>query len=196
MTEGAKTEPNYLKKLCDRLKLSTTDVEILHPNGTDPITLTNKAIELRNARKKRAKKGLAIDYDEVWVVFDLEKPHDERRKLAVAAMALRDVGSIKFAVSNPCFEFWLLLHEEYTTAPFPDCDSVIKRLIKQWPGYSKGQSPDLAFLEKIPVAVTHAKRCRKHHEDSAGDGNPSTQVDLLTRSLNTATRPYLQLKLA
>lgn len=196
VTEGEKTEPNYLKALRDRLQLNAADVKILHPEGTDPITLTKKAIELRDARKKAAKKGFAIAYDEVWVVFDLEKPHDERRKLAVQAMAMKGAARIRFAVSDPCFEFWLLLHGEYTSSPFADCDSVVKRLEKHWPAYAKGQPPSEPFLRRLPVAVTNAQRCRQHHEACGGNGNPSTKVDVLARSLNSATRGHFQFTLS
>ena len=194
VTEGEKTEPNYFRALRNRLELAAADVEILHPTGTDPLTLTRAAIQIRDERKKQAKKGFSVAYDEVWVVFDLEKPHDERRKLAVAAMALKEAAGIKFAFSDPCFEFWLLLHEEFTTAPFADCDQVIQRLEVHWRNYSKGLSPTPEFLEKIPTAVLNAERCRKHHETSGGDGNPSTQVDILARHLNSATRSHVQFK--
>ena len=194
VTEGKKTEPNYFLALRNRLQLAAADVEILHPDGTDPITLTRAAIELRDVRRKQAKKGFKIAYDEVWVVFDLEKPHDERRKLAAEAMRIKEAAAIKFAFSDPSFEFWLLLHEEYTTAPLEDCDKVIKRLVAFWENYAKGQSPAPGFLEKTPVAVAHAERCRKHHESSGGDGNPSTNVDILVRQLNTATRGHCQFK--
>ena len=111
-------------------------------------------------------------------------------------MGMKEATGIRFAVSDPCFEFWLLLHGEYTTSSFPDCDSVIKRLEKHWPAYSKGHPPSLPFLEKLPVAVTNAQRCREHHETSGGDGNPSTKVDILAKSLNAATRSHLQFQLA
>jgi hypothetical protein len=196
VTEGEKTEPNYFRLLRNRLQLAATDVEILHPEGTDPLTLTRAAIEIRDERKKWAKKGFNVAYDEVWVVFDLEKPHDERRKLAVQAMKMKEAAGINFAFSDPAFEFWLLLHEEYTTAPFDDCGRVIKRLEAFWKNYAKGLSPTLEFLEKIPVAVVNSERCRKHHEASGGDGNPSTKVDILVRHLNSATRSHCQFKLA
>ena len=148
-------------------------MEILHPEGTDPLTLTHEAIRIRDERKEFAEKGFAIPYDEVWVVFDLEKPHGNRRKRAVQAKNLKEAKGIKFALSDPCFEFWLLLHEEYTTASFEDCHKVIKQLEAHWKNYSKGQSPTPEFLGKIPIAVVHAERCRKRHETSGGDGNPS-----------------------
>lgn len=195
VTEGIRTEPNYLKALRDRLQLSAAEVEVCHPNGTDPLTLTNSAIQLSKARAKEAKNGFAIAYDEVWVVLDLEEPHAERRKLALKAMGMKEAAGIRFAISDPAFEFWLLLHEEYTTSPFPDCNGVTRRLRVHWPSYSKGEAPSVEFLGKMPDAVRRARQCREHHQACDGDGNPSTDVDLLVTSMNAATRPHLQFHL-
>jgi len=79
VSEGEKTEPNYFRSLQKYLRLAAADVDIEHPEGTDPLTLTRAAIDLRDQRKKLTKKGFAVAYDEVWGVFDLEKPHDQRR---------------------------------------------------------------------------------------------------------------------
>ncbi len=193
VTEGEKTEPNYFKALRDLLQLSATDVEILHPPGTDPLTLVQKAIELKDIRKSDSKKGLKIPYDEVWIVYDLEKPHDQRRDIAQRAIEIGKPKGIKFGESDPCFEFWLLLHEEFTTAPFEDCHAVIVRLRTYWPNYLKGEIPSEKFIRKLPDAIERAQRCRKHHHDSNGDGNPGTKVDILTSILNQATRPHLRL---
>ncbi|MDO5287754.1 MAG: RloB family protein, partial [Actinomycetia bacterium] len=48
------------------------------------------------------------DVDEYWCVFDVEapKPHGDLRKALEGAKG----GRIRLAVSNPCFELWLLLH--------------------------------------------------------------------------------------
>jgi len=196
VTEGEKTEPNYFIKLRDRFHLSVADVIIHHPAGTDPITLTKRAIELRDVRQKEVKQGsFDIAYDEVWVVFDLEKPNDQRRDLARQAMTMKGASGIRFAVSDPAFEYWLLLHEKYTTSPFNGCDDVIKRLRRYWPDYAKAQVPSDEFIKKIPTAVVNAERCRAHHEASGGEGNPSTKVDILVRSLNGATREHFRFSL-
>jgi hypothetical protein len=122
VTEGKKTEPNYLEALRKRLELSAAEVVIEHPDGTDP---------------------------------------------------------------------------EFTTSPFADCDSVARRLKKKyWPGYSKGAKPSAEFLKKLPFAVLNAQRCRNHHKACRGSGNPSTKVDKLVKSLNSATRRDLQFPLA
>jgi hypothetical protein len=192
VTEGEKTEPNYFKKLRDRLNLKGNVVEVVHPEGTDPLTLTKDAIQRRDARQKEAiKSSTIVAYDEVWVVFDLEKPHDQRRKLAQQAKALKGVRGIHFAVSDPAFEYWLLLHWKYTTAPFADCEAVCKRLKNHWPNYGKELVPGPECIENLPTAIRHAERCRQHHENCGGAGNPSTEVDKLARELNNAARkPY------
>lgn len=192
VTEGEKTEPNYMTALRDQLRLKAAEVEIIHLKGTDPLSLTQKAWELREARKKAAKNGFVVEYDEVWVVFDLETATSSHRNKAEQAQAAKEFTGIRFAFSDPSFEYWLLLHEEYTTSNFPDSASVEKRFktIPTLNDYSKGKwKPNQEFLLKLPDAITHAERCRQSHEKSGGDGNPSTHVDKLALNLNEAANP-------
>jgi hypothetical protein len=194
VTEGKKTEPNYFEKLREHLRL--TSLKVVHPEGTDPVTLTKNAIALRDKQKQEAKKrDDIVPFDEVWVVFDLEKPHDQRRELAQKAIDFGKPKGIRFAKSDPCFEYWLLLHWRYTTAPFACCDDVIKSLKFHWADYDKGFIPDIDCIEKFPMAVKNAERCRKFHEDCGSAGNPSTSIDSLVRELNKAARVscYVQL---
>jgi RloB-like protein len=192
VTEGEKTEPNYFNKLRDRLNLPVDVVEVIHPEGTDPITLTEAAIQHRDDRQKKAIKSFTtVAYDEVWVVFDLEKTHDQRRQLAKKAKNLKGAKGIHFAESDPAFEYWLLLHWEYTTAPFADCGDVCKRLKNHWPNYGKELVPGPECIENLPTAIKHAELCRQHHQNCGGTSNPSTEVDKLVQELNDAARkPY------
>lgn len=195
VTEGKKSEPNYLKSLCKHLDLAPPSVTVTHPDATDPLTLTKEAMRQRAKQAKAKKDGLGEEYDEVWVVYDLEGVHDERRKLDRQARALPKARGIRFAVSESCFEFWLLLHHKLTTTSFENCRAVVKRLKRNWRDYEKGLSPRAEFIEKTPTAVANSEKCRKHHRDSGGDGNPSTEMDFLVRSLNEATNEERQLKL-
>ena len=196
VTEGKKTEPNYLYAIRQRLHLTALEVEIVHPEGTDPITLTTEAIKLKDERKKLAKKGAVIEYDEIWVVFDLEKASDQRRDLARQAQDIASKNHIKFAISDPCFEYWLLLHVEYTTSPFSCCDNVVSKLRKHVDVYVKSEPLGPHFIDNIPFAVANAERCRLHHDTCEGNRNPCTNVDELIRSLNNATRSHLRFVLA
>ena len=199
VTEGEETEPNYFHALKKHLQLSNADVEVIHPPATDPISLTDAAIKLRNERARRAKNdSWSVKYDEVWVVYDLEQTHDQRRRLARKAAPKQRAQGIRMAESDPCFEYWFLLHEEYTTRPFPDADSVIKYLRNRhadWKNYGKSAPVPQPLMGKTPSAVKNAEQCRRHHRETRGDRNPSTDVDILVRSLNAATRRHLQFKL-
>lgn len=105
VTEGEKTEPNYFKALIRHLRLAPADVDFDSPPATDPLNLVLRADDLRAARKKAAKSGPQVEYDEVWVVFDLEKTHDERKRLAKQAMTRKEAKGMMFAISDPCFEY-------------------------------------------------------------------------------------------
>ena len=198
VTEGEVTEKKYFEALCRKLDLKASRVKVVHPEGTDPITLTKAAISLRKAREKEAKRSpVLVPFKEVWVVFDLEQQHDERRVQAKKAQGIGGKG-IKFIESDPSFEYWRLLHEEdcYTTKFFPDKKAVITELSKKLGyKYDSNEAPTVETLNKIPIAVKHAQRCRKYHEDSGGNTNPSTNVDLLVRSMNEASIPTRQLDL-
>ena len=122
VTEGEKTEPLYFAAIKKRLRLNTAEGKIVSPAGTDPMTLVDEAIKRAQERSRLAKKSDEIvPYDDVWVVFDLESAHDVRREQAKVAKTIGLKRGNKFAPSDPAFEFWLLLHETYTTRPFADC---------------------------------------------------------------------------
>ena len=61
VTEGSKTEPNYFKALRDRLRLVAADVDIEHPEGTDPIVLTQHAITRRDERRLKPHEALRLN---------------------------------------------------------------------------------------------------------------------------------------
>ena len=152
VTEGAKTEPNYFEKFREFLGLKSIDVKIVHPEGTDPKTLVHAAINLKSKNEKEAKRQQeringVVKYDEVWVVFDLEKTHDERRRLAREARDQAKAQNIQVAYSDPSFEYWLLLHLNDTTAPLKDSDEAVKRLKKHWPEYEKNKEFSSEFIE-------------------------------------------------
>lgn len=184
VTEGQNTEVNYFTAVRNKLRLSATDIRVIHPDGTDPNTLTKEAIKLRNRQKKKDPDNT---FDEVWVVFDLEKTHDERRQQATSAKQVKGARGIKFAESDPSFEFWRLLHETYTSKGFDSGDAVLKELQREVPSYTKSEVPSAETLDKIPTAIKHAQRLRKDNEKS-GRTNPTTNVDLLVRSMNEAAR--------
>ncbi|NJO12166.1 MAG: RloB domain-containing protein [Gammaproteobacteria bacterium] len=104
--------------------------------------------------------------------------------------------NVCLAISNPCFEFWYVLHEVYTTAQFRDCDAVIARLRQYREGYAKNCPVPEDLLEKLPAAYRNAHRCDQYHTACNGDGNPSTCMYLLAKALNDVARPNFRFVLA
>lgn len=190
VSEGVVTEPQYLVALRNHLRLHSTDVEIVHGGATDPVNIVDHALKLRKARQKAARKDRTVAYDEVWCVFDAEGP-PRRENLARAVDRAKATG-VFVALSHPCFEYWLVLHETYTTATFADYEAVKRRLREFHPEYDKHVPTDLLIPEKVPTAVTHARRVRIDHQRT-GTTTPVTEMDLLVVSMNEATREHLRI---
>jgi hypothetical protein len=103
-------------------------------------------------------------------------------------VAARQNG-LKIAMSSPCFEYWLILHFEYTTGYMCTHQEVARRLKRHIPDYDKSSPPTEVLLSKIADAVDHAARCRPEQDKSASE-IPRTDVDLLVRVMDTATRNH------
>lgn len=102
----------------------------------------------------------ADEFDEVWCVVD----SDEFELEPVAARAA-DLD-VQLAVSNPCFELWLLPHHQDCTAPMCEARAVMRQLIRHVPGYQKN---GLRFAD-FEAGVLDAVR-RAEHLDPTGCGH-------------------------
>lgn len=124
MCGGERTEPAYLTALKRSLRNPRVHIRIMASGGSpvDMVLLADK--------KARAEPD---EYDQVWCVVDVDQ-----FDVAVAAESSAAIG-VELAVSNPCFEFWLLLHHKNCAAPLPCCKDVMTRLRKCLPGYDLRQ---------------------------------------------------------
>lgn len=202
LTEGGVTEPVYFETVKAKLALATVEIEIIGSGMGDPRKLAEEALKLRKRRKRAAKQNelgfnQAPDFDELWIVFDTDVPVEHGRYHDGVCFA--HSNSVQTAESTPCFEYWLLIHFCYTTAPMPKCADVIPKLEKQLgASYSKNAKESAQLIppmvEKLETACEHALRVRKHHEEAGTDEppNPSTRVDLLIDALNGAASPANQ----
>lgn len=105
--EGEASEPDYINAL-KRLPHVQRNVAInieLDPERGVPKTLVERA----SARLKSDP-----EIDECWCVFDVEWPRHHPNLDRALRMAA--ANGIKVAVSNPCFELWLILHFQDQTA--------------------------------------------------------------------------------
>lgn len=187
VTEGEKTEPKYFQALAASRRMN--GVRVRHPEGTDPMTLVDYAIEIQNDSEN--------SYDEIWVVFDYEGPQNQRRRIANNAVQRAQASGIFVATSNPCFEYWLALHSEYSTKPHASCDKLTK-------AYNKSKRQDMKLrksmsmselVNHVDIAVAHAAKCHKHHEDTCVKQDPSTwnpysSIHILVQKLMQSAVPF------
>lgn len=122
--EGEKTEPQYIRAYiqfkhpnCARLKKAEVPVEIKDTSKNTPIQLVNEAIKLVHHKD--------FDGDEVWVVYDRESPQKYSDALHQKAYSEAINNGVKVALSNVCFEYWLLLHLADSAPAMSNCDSLI-----------------------------------------------------------------------
>jgi hypothetical protein len=163
VTEGSKSEPNYLGELCSRLRLNSANVAVLNGVlGTAPTQVVEFARRLvlegdlnRGIRPKA--------FDEVYVVIDRDAHESYHAALSMAAQLdgrfRSDDGepiSVRIIASVPCFELWLLLHFEDVLAPVTTAEAIA-RLEAHVPSYAKGRHRLFDELEdRLPVARDRA----------------------------------------
>ncbi|WP_439660927.1 RloB family protein [Lentzea sp. HUAS TT2] len=101
-------------------------------------------------------------FDEYWCVVDVDD-FDIGEAIVEAGAT-----GISLAVSNPCFEVWLILHFVDCAAGLSSPKAAAEKLRRHLPGYTKGMLDFAVLAERVDKAVERAK--------SLGAGNPSSDV--------------------
>lgn len=156
-TEGLNTEPKYFKDLACKYRCSKIHVEITK-RGTTASSPEHVLSELNKFKREyRLNK-----YDEMWMVVDKDR-WPEKNLAQVATKCVQK--KINLAVSNPCFELWLLLHiadiatyrNEEKQSLNQSCQNLEKELRKVLGSYNK-EIPDTSrFLPTVGLAIQRAK---------------------------------------
>ena len=141
-------------------------------------------------RLKRSKEKYDIgDNDELWLVIDVDHHFSgtHNRGTSQALKEAREFGAC-VAVSNPCFEVWLLLHlvELADTDKFSNADAVLSRLRKEVGDFNKKNIRPMRFVKNVVLASERAQAI-DDGKDLYLPGNPGTRVYQIIKSL----RPYL-----
>lgn len=180
--EGEKTEPIYFKALKETLRLIMVDVEIVGEGGA-PITVVNRAIALREERKQIARKSLTkTEYEVIYCVIDVDT-HETLDQTIDKARG----NAICVILSNPCFEYWYILHFRKTSAPFNRSQDAKAALRREHPAYNESDTTIFNVVyPKTSDAIKHSKEVLKEqHNDSEdlSDCNPSTHVHKIVEYL-------------
>lgn len=173
-TEGLNSEPDYvrgLKRLPHIAQDVALDIEI-HPDHGVPLTLVKLAV----------RRLADPEVDECWCLFDVEWPkhHPNLRE----AMALADEHGIRLAISNPCFEIWLILHHKEFSRFSDTCAAErASRALDRRPG----KSIDAAvYMPLRKAAAQRAERLDARHQIDGTrfpNDNPSSGMHAFLRAL-------------
>jgi hypothetical protein len=167
---------------------SRIHVEILeteHGAGNDPKRVVNRLV-------KFAEDYQIKEDDQLWALLDTDHWVEGSHKpgLIEAIKDARQRG-YRVAMSNPCFELWLLLHHEETAAvTFPNCDAVGARIREVKGEFNKKNLKSEHYPQpNIVVAIERAKALEKDPGKAGSEYWPesnASRVYLLMDELRSA----------
>ncbi len=158
---GERTEPAYFRGLKGHLRNPAVQIKV-KARVRAPEDLVRYARSIAPAG--------GDEFDEVWCVVDCDEFDLE------PAVALAAELDVRLAVSNPCFELWLLLHHQDCMALLCDAKAVLRQLTKQVPGYQKNGLRFADFEAGVMDALRRAEcldptGCDYGRDPSSGSGN-------------------------
>lgn len=167
--EGQSTEPQYLKSFREDKGLNKANIEIVPGNicGTNPKSMIEYAKEKHNRE----------DYDRIYCVFD--KEHANHNKVVEE---IKKQNSFYGIISCPCFEYWILLHFEYSTSPYyasgqkTPADQIISYITKKHiKNYHKSKMNIYEVTKKhLKKAIENNKKLQKQQKNNFD--NPSANM--------------------
>jgi RloB-like protein len=179
--EGTRTEPDYLRALKQQptvRDVAAVDLRVETGKGkTDARSLISIAVAARNAAINE--EG---EIDEFWCVFDVEWPATQPGLGEAVEQAIQN--DIHVAISNPCFELWLILHFQDHNSWLSNSDAC--RMRTRLDG-SRGKGLSAGFyMPQIADAARRAKALDKRHRANHARfprDNPSSGMHFLLTSI-------------
>ena len=186
--EGKKTEPSYFRALERHYRNALIKVETIQAGV--PMTVAERAVaraieEGLAKRSRRKPKNSFEEGDQVWAAFDVDD--HPRFDEAVALCVSTGVGVCR---SNPCFEVWLILHEQEFHSP-ADRHGVCAHLERLRPEYDANGAKTCDFEEmvrRVEIAEERARaQLQSREKERAPFGRPSTTAGELTAAIREAS---------
>lgn len=149
VSEGKKTEQNYFKGLCRKLRIS---IEIKDINKASIDSLLTKIKRIYDGALREKKPFTRV-------IFIVDK--DDFIHYDKAKNEIRNTDNFYAFFSEPCFEYWLLLHFQTIEKPFNECKKLVRDRIftNNFPKYNKN-NPKLfvELADKLQNACKNAKQ--------------------------------------
>jgi len=147
-TEGAKTEPTYLR-LFTPGRDGEFRLRLLGNPGHK--SAPGEVVERLLDFEARTQPGQNTEY---WALIDRDSW--EESAISEANALVKGTPRFHLALSNPCFEFWLYLHFS-DSRPFLGSDECRRALQKVWKDYRKSGFDPAPLVDGIPDAIRRAR---------------------------------------
>ena len=192
-SEGKDTERMYFKALAKEYTNPRVHVHILE-RSVDEQNNSSPEYVLKQLNDYKSQYELEAD-DELWLVIDKDR-WTEAMLSHIATECPQEVA-MHMALSNPCFELWLLLHIEDATSLIPEeqmlwmenrrksknADPYLKVRLRQKIGsYHESSYDTLALIAHVEDAIERARALDKNPADRWPQ-TLGTRVYLLAESI-------------
>ncbi len=170
VSEGSKTEPNYINEIRQTLRLPTANIMVLPSEyGTCPLHVVNFAKDVflnGNPHSRIPPKS----FEKIYTIFDRDE-HDHFYEAIDLANSFnktlrndqRVFIEFKPIVSIPNFELWLLLHFENCTV-YMNRHQVIDKLKNHIHDYQKGNKGYFNLTrDNLEIASSRSKQIFKQN---------------------------------
>lgn len=193
--EGQKTEPYYFSELIDHYEIHSANVRISGECGSDPVSVVEHSFQLYQDERTSG----SGPFDRVYCVFDRDT-HSNYQQALDKLTKRTPKNTFRAIPSVPCFEYWLLLNFDYSTAPYRPVgglsvgEAVLKQLRIYWPSYDKANTGTFTHTlhirnDELAYALANSKRALAEAKNHATD-NPSTYVHELVEYLQNIKKDY------
>lgn len=129
--------------------------------------------------------------DQIWLLIDVEAPAEmEHPHLLDVAASARMHDKLHVAASNPCFELWLILHDQ-DVGGYLTTKEAVKRAQDLEEVSGKVLRDAESLIRRRHDAVRRAELLRRRHErnnKAFPANNPGTEVDRFVLAVEAAAK--------
>ena len=166
-----KTETIYFKNFISReciIKFSTG----IH---TDPIGMANDLVDFIDKEDIKSEYG-----DKIYLLIDTDVNENKQDQINEAKEICNKQG-IELITSTPSFEYWYILHDEYTSKSYQSSKQIKREMKTKISNYSESLNVYPIIKDKTDDAIKNAKRIEKYQIENVKDidsdiANPHTSV--------------------
>lgn len=176
-TEGVSSEVRYFNGLIESQHTPNSKIKVHVIERKDP-SLSSPSHVLEELDSFKSKWELE-DGDELWMVIDFDR-WGTAKLSEIASKCIQK--RYRLAISNPCFEVWLLLHfEDLISNQHIKCAEAEERLRSRIGSYNKTNLDFSEFRDHVDTGVKNAKKLDPNQSERWCQPIGSRVYQLVTR---------------